>query len=180
MKMSADDRKAAELFRLYSRKLFNTAFRITLSSEESDEIMQRTLIRYFSRGDGEPEPVNIWAWLRTVCVRMSIDFMRRKNRFVNLDEALSGDAETVSPEESDCGEVDWENLGGDVFPMVLELLSGMPDKYRTVLTLRLIEEYEYPEMASVLGISESGVRSRYMRGRRMLAQMLSEKLRKGQ
>ena len=165
-----DDRKAAELFRMYAKRLYNTALRITLSPDESDEIMQKTLLRYLEHPGKEPG--NVWAWLRTACVHLSVDWLRRRKRFVNIDETIEG----TYQDADDSSDVDWGRLDGKVFPMVMNLLSGMPDGYRTILILRLIEEYDYPEIASMLGISEAGVRSQYMRGRRKLAMMLSEKL----
>ena len=59
---------------------------------------------------------------------------------------------------------------------VMDLLKAMPDGYRTILTLKLIEDIDYKEIASMLGISESSVRSQYLRGRRKLAERLREKL----
>ena len=58
----------------------------------------------------------------------------------------------------------------------MDLLKAMPDGYRTILTLKLIEDIDYKEIASMLGISESSVQSQYLRGRRKLAERLREKL----
>ena len=60
--------------------------------------------------------------------------------------------------------------------MVMEALKAMPDGYRTILTLKLIEDIDYKEIASMLGISESSIRSQYMRRRKKLAEKLKEKL----
>ncbi len=166
-----DDRKAEELFRMYAKRLYNTALRITLSPDESDEIMQKTLLRYLEHHHGK-DPENVWAWLRTACVHLSVDWLRRRKRFVNIDET----AYVAYQDSDDSSCMDWSKLDGKVLPMVMKLLSEMPVGYRTILILRLIEEYDYQEIASLLGISEAGVRSQYMRGRRKLAMMLSEKL----
>ena len=52
--MDIDDKKAAELFRQYGKRLYNTALRITLSSGEAEEIMQETLIRFIT-GSRRPD-----------------------------------------------------------------------------------------------------------------------------
>lgn len=59
--MDIDDKKAAELFRQYGKRLYNTALRITLSSGEAEEIMQETLIRFIT---GSRRPDDEWAWLK--------------------------------------------------------------------------------------------------------------------
>lgn len=167
--MGIDDKKAMELFRQYGKRLYNTALRITLSSSEAEEIMQETLIRFLT---GSRRPDDEWAWLRRMCINRSIDFLRREKRFVNIDDAFA----SAEPVLADDNEEVWSGLDGKVFPMVMDLLKAMPDGYRTILTLRLIENIDYKEIASMLGISESSVRSQYLRGRRKLAERLREKL----
>ena len=167
--MGIDDKKATELFRQYGKRLYNTALRITLSSSEAEEIMQETLIRFLT---GSWRPDDEWAWLRRMCINRSIDFLRREKRFVNIDDAFA----SAEPVLADDTEEVWSGLDGKVFPMVMDLLKAMPDGYRTILTLKLIEDIDYKEIASMLGISESSVRSQYLRGRRKLAERLREKL----
>lgn len=167
--MGIDDKKATELFRQYGKRLYNTALRITLSSSEAEKIMQETLIRFLT---GSWRPDDEWAWLRRMCINRSIDFLRREKRFVNIDDAFA----SAEPVLADDNEEVWSGLDGKVFPMVMDLLKAMPDGYRTILTLRLIENIDYKEIASMLGISESSVRSQYLRGRRKLAERLREKL----
>lgn len=167
--MGIDDKKATELFRQYGKRLYNTALRITLSSSEAEEIMQETLIRFLT---GSWRPDDEWAWLRRMCINRSIDFLRREKRFVNIDDAFA----SAEPVLADDNEEVWSGLDGKVFPMVMDLLKAMPDGYRTILTLKLIEDIDYKEIASMLRISESSVRSQYLRGRRKLAERLREKL----
>lgn len=167
--MGIDDKKATELFRQYGKRLYNTALRITLSSSEAEEIMQETLIRFLT---GSWRPDDEWAWLRRMCINRSIDFLRREKRFENIDDAFA----SAEPALADDNEEVWSGLNGKVFPMVMDLLKAMPDGYRTILTLKLIEDIDYKEIASMLGISESSVRSQYLRGRRKLAERLREKL----
>lgn len=89
--MKLDDKIAAELFRQYGKRLYNTALRITLSSYEAEEIMQETLIRFLTGGS---RPDDVWAWLRRMCINKSIDYLRREKRFVNIDDAVTS-SETV-------------------------------------------------------------------------------------
>lgn len=138
-------------------------------ASEAEEIMQETLIRFLT---GSWRPDDEWAWLRRMCINRSIDFLRREKRFVNIDDAFA----SAEPVLADDNEEVWSGLDGKVFPMVMDLLKAMPDGYRTILTLKLIEDIDYKEIASMLGISESSVRSQYLRGRRKLAERLREKL----
>ena len=80
-----DREEAAVIFRTYSKKLFNIALRITASVPEAEEIMQESIIRYLTKAprlDAEPMKA---AWLRSTCVRLSIDWLRRTRRLQPLD-----------------------------------------------------------------------------------------------
>ena len=167
--MDIDDKKAAELFRQYGKRLYNTALRITLSSGEAEEIMQETLIRFIRAVDSGsvfPEDKE-WPWLRTTCARLSVDWLRNRSRFVLLDEVRNLPDDDV-PEDSSL----WSRLGDDAFQMVVSEISSLPEEYRTILTLRLIENMDYAGIDGILAITESGVRSRYMRARRKLEERI--------
>ena len=164
-----DDTSALILFRKYNVRLFRTAFRITASQDESEEIMQETLIRFIRAVDSGsvfPEDKE-WPWLRTTCARLSVDWLRNRSRFVLLDEVRNLPDDDV-PEDSSL----WSQLGDDAFQMVVSEISSLPEEYRTILTLRLIENMDYAGIAGILAITESGVRSRYMRARRKLEERI--------
>lgn len=167
--MLNDEKIACELYDKYSRKLYNTALRITLSEEDADEIMQESIIRFMNSGRrlflSEAKTAS---WLKTTCVRMSIDCLRRKKHFVSMNELSQCSVED--------GEEDsvWNRLGSDLVSVVAERIKSLPDGYRTVLVMRLIEGYEYSEIAEMLGISETGARSQYMRARKRLSDELKK------
>lgn len=166
-----NDNESVALFRQYGKRLYNTALRITLSPDESDEIMQETLIRFITGPmTGVSDASKVWAWLRTTCVRLSIDWLRSRKRFVSLD-----DVDDEPLQDSDDSDL-WDKLDGKAMQMVLKVISGLPDGYRTVLTLRLIEGYDYAEIAAELGISEAGVRSQFMRARKIVSERLRSML----
>lgn len=176
-----DDKASAELFRMYSKRLYNTALRITRSEDEAEEVMQEALIRYITGNvdetlhEGRDGHKKAWAWLRTVAVRLSIDCLRHRKRFVRLDDPVEGlsDAEAL---EHLAGQDDeagfWDSLDGNIMGMVMEEIGRLPDGYRIVLMLRLVEEYDYGEIAEALSISEAGARSQFMRGRRKVAERI--------
>ena len=55
---------------------------------------------------------------------------------------------------------------------IRKALSGLPDHYRVVLTLHLLEGYDYQEVSQITGTNESTIRTLYMRGRQKLAEAL--------
>ena len=167
-----DREEAAVIFRTYSKKLFNIALRITASVPESEEIMQESIIRYLTKAprlDAEPMKA---AWLRSTCVRLSIDWLRRTRRLQPLDSWT----ECIPDESGSPEDAMWDNMGKDTVAEVMSALESLPCGYRTVLVLRLIENYDYGRIADLMHISESGVRSQYLRARRKLAGILKDRL----
>ena len=55
---------------------------------------------------------------------------------------------------------------------IQKALTGLPDHYRVVLTLHLLEGYDYQEISQITGTKESTIRTLYMRGRQKLAEAL--------
>ena len=70
----------------------------------------------------------------------------------------------------------WGTMGKVTVAEVMSALESLPCGYRTVLVLRLIENYDYGMIAGLMHISENGVRSQYLRARRKLAGILKDRL----
>ena len=170
-----DREEAAVLFRTYGKRLYNTALRITASAPVSEGIMQETLIRYMTRAPRLDSALMKAAWLRRTCVRMSIDWLRKQKKLVPLDRSAEDIPDEDHAEDSDTHPL-WENLGPDAVGEVMSAIGSLPPGYRTVLVLRLIEEYDYPVIAEMMHISESGVRSQYLRAKKKLSGILAEKI----
>lgn len=168
-----DRTEAVILFRAYSKKLYNIALRITASAPESEGIMQETLIRYITKAPRLDSEAQKSAWLRRTCVRLSIDWLRKKRRLVPIDQSV----EDIPDEDTlDSGDTPWAHLGKDAVKEVMSAMESLPDGYRTVLVLKLIEGYGYSDIADMMHISESGVRSQYLRARKKVAEILMNKI----
>ncbi len=163
---------AAYIFRTYNKSLYNTALRLTASPADSEEIVQETLCRYLMKAPKMRDEAQRAKWLRTTCVRMSIDFLRRERRFVSLDTMREADdvQTDFEAEEMGVGGNSWEHLGADAMKLVMEEIAALPDGQRAVLVLKAVEDYEYKEIAKMLSISESTARSQFLRARRRVCE----------
>lgn len=163
---STDDRTAAEIYKKYHSGLFRTAYRILGNREDSEDAVQETLVK-FILGRVETAGENqTWAWMRKTCARKAIDILRRRKRHVFTEDTHDNNEDYGF---SDC------SLDRTHIPEVMETLMSMKDGYRSIISLHLIEGYDYEEISAITGLSETGVRSRYMRARQKLALLLAEK-----
>ncbi len=125
---------------------------VTLGSEsDAEDAVQDALIRYMRKAPGFSNLEHEKAWLLKVAANRCRDMLRSRRRLVPMETAdLSRYAE--GPEE-----------GG-----VLEALMALPEKYRLTLTLHYVEGYSVREIAGMVGRTESAVKMRLQKGRRLL------------
>ena len=168
-----------DIYRRYSRKLFNVSLRIVGDSGEAEEIMQDTVLKFFRQEmEGQDRKEGVWqegkmaAWLIRTCVRASIDAVRRRKRermFFEEYEAVGKEEYSESVEDDQAG----ANSGMGI-QRIKDAIRELPDSYRIILTLVLIEGLDYEEISGLTGTSEGALRTQYSRARKGLAARLKE------
>ena len=149
----------------YHRRLYNTAWRILQNSDDAEEVMQDTLLKYIGRKDPAPlSAPQTAAWLTRTCVRASIDRLRERKRRADFLELYAVD-------ETEVEEADMPMTGIEV-PAVLKALESLEDPYRLILNLVLLEGLDYEEISTFIGKKEATIRSIYCRGRVKLIERL--------
>ena len=149
----------------YHRRLYNTAWRILQDSDDAEEVMQDTLLKYIGRKDPAPlSAPQTAAWLTRTCVRASIDRLRERKRRADFLELYAVD-------ETEVEEADMPMEGMDV-PTVLKAMEGLEEPYRLILNLVLLEGLDYEEISAFTGKKEVTIRSIYSRGRVKLIERL--------
>lgn len=150
------------LYNLYAKTLFSMSMRIVNDRDEAEDILQESFIKAFKdmgRFNTIPE---FMAWIKRVVINHSIDSVRkRKFNFISIEDQEVADAEV---EETDFD-----------INTVIESIQQLPDGYRIILTLYLMEDYSHKEISKILGISESTSKSQYSRARRKLVSIINKK-----
>lgn len=164
-----DPRAQLQFYSLFSQGVYNSSLRIVGNPQEAEEIMQETFLKVLTRGNlYQPDEGAMARMLKRIAINHSIDIYRRRNaRFEEFSERHSAglsDEEPYTEEETEVS-----------LALIREGLELLPEGYRVVLSLRLIEGIGYGQIAARLGISAAGVRSQYIRGRRRLQQIIREK-----
>lgn len=155
-----------EFYRKHSKRLFNISLRILKDSDEAEEVMQDTVLKFVSSNGKFGSEAQVSAWLARTCIRASIDRLRSRQRREAFLEDYAREEEPVETEE----------LQG-ALPDVMQIRAAMdrlPDPYRLVLNLVLIEGMNYGEIAEMTGRKETTLRSLYARGRNKLTGLLKQ------
>lgn len=150
-----------ELYSLLFRSAYGSSLRILRNASDAQEIVQESFLKIFK--NIEKYRSGLPYVLRRITINASIDLLR-KRRVVFVE---------FSPHE-DIAEQDSESLEtveADV-QAIKKAIEQLPTGYRLALTLRLIEDLSFEEIAHELGISASTARSQYARARQKTVEIL--------
>ncbi len=166
---TGDQKAQFQIYKLYYKAMYNTSLRIVSDSMEAEDIMQESFLSAFEKIDTYSGTVSFGAWLKKIVVNRSLDALsKRKAIFEDIDSHVgirdeSGD-ETARNEEID---VKVEE--------VKEAIDRLPDGYRIILSLYLLEGYDHDEIAEILSINSSTSRSQLSRAKQKLISELKRK-----
>jgi len=158
-----DRQSQFKLYNLYAKAMYNTALRIVQDEAEAADVLQEAFIDAFSRLDSFRQESTFGLWMKQIVVNKSISTLRKRK----LELQLLGDGEEPANEE------DIENDIELQVNTIKQAINKLPDGYRLVLTLYLLEGYDHEEIAHILRISEATSRSQYLRGKRKLLSYLA-------
>ena len=164
------DRKAQyEVYRLYSKAMFNVAMRITQDYMEAEDVLQEAFVRAFKNLESFKGDSTFGAWFKRIVVNTSINHIKkRKMEFVEMEDRF------VEAEESD-KHIDFESYGSEWnMEVIRKAIDKLPDGYRVVFSLYLLEGYDHQEIGNILGISEATSKSQYSRAKKKLREFLKE------
>ncbi len=160
------DRKAQfQIYKLYYRNMYNISLRIVNDTQEAEDLMQESFLSAFENIDTYGGKVSFGAWLKRIVINRSLDALKkRKIDLLSIDDAegLPAGADEDTDQES-------LNLQVEEIHRCIRLL---PDGYRIILGLYLLDGYDHEEIGEILGISASTSRSQYYRARSKLAGLI--------
>jgi RNA polymerase sigma-70 factor (ECF subfamily) len=155
-----------ELYKLYYKAMYNTSLRIVNDSQEAEDIMQEAFLSAFKNINSFKGEVTFGAWLKRIVVNRSLDALK-KNKF-DTDELNEGRT-FVADESYDESEVD------EKVKLIKATMRLLPENYRVLLTLHLIEGYDHNEISEITGMKYGAVRTAYSRARQRLEELVTEK-----
>lgn len=161
-----------EIVSLFSRRIFNLAYRFTSSVSAAEDLTQEVFIRIYKTLDQyDPKQGDLSNWLMRLARNLIIDDYRHRQR--NPQNSMADAVDDHQYHLRAVGtsaqkEIERKELAGQV----QEGIDKLPDDLRTCVILRDIEELSYQEIVDVLKIPEGTVKSRINRGRIELAKIL--------
>ena len=156
------------IYELYAPSMMSVCQRYVSNRETARDLMHDGFIKLFSKIHTYSGKGSFVGWVRKVFVTTALEHLRRNDV---LRHSIDVENMDVQYEESDTSV--FEHLSNDD---LLDCISRLPDKTRTVFNMYAIEGYKHVEIAAELGINEGTSRSQYARARQMLQKMVMEKV----
>ena len=152
-----------ELYNRYYKAMYNTAYRIVKNTFEAEDVMQDAFLQAFSKLDTLKDVKTFGAWLKRIVINKSIYHYNKSTKFdeVPLEEVL------YKVEDTDGITEDYEFTNIQA-KQVLETMKTLKSNYRLVLTLHLIEGFDYEEISDIMRISSSNCRTTISRAKESL------------
>ncbi|MEM8485145.1 MAG: sigma-70 family RNA polymerase sigma factor [Bacteroidota bacterium] len=160
-----------------SPRLFRMIMRIVQDEDEARSVMQETYLQAYKRLDTFRRESKFSTWLYAIGLNLARASLRKMKRFDALEEdkmdrlqpSFTGGMFSESPEVWNPQKMAER---AERKQLVHDAIKELPVDYRTVLTLRDIEELSTTEVAQTLDISEGAVRVRLHRARQALRGIL--------
>lgn len=145
--------------------MFNTSLRIVNRETDAEDILQEAFTDAFRQLKDFEGRSTFGAWLKQIVVFKSITFLKKQRINFTAMDAATDIADIIEDEDAV-----WYTT-----EMIRNAILELPDGYRTVLSLHLLEGYEQDEVAEMLEVAPSTVRTQYMRAKQKLLVLLKKR-----
>ncbi|WP_420151428.1 RNA polymerase sigma factor [Spirosoma sp.] len=152
----------------YKSRMLGVCVRYAKTLAEAEDIFQDAFVKIFQHLHELEKPESADSWVRSVVVRTAINYYNRTTRQEErltaheyvTDELVSDDYEAVLHQQ-------------DVDALLL-LINQLPDTYRYVFNLYVIEGYSHAEIAALMEKPEATIRSQYSRAKQLLIKQVQQ------
>ena len=157
------------LYRLYSKAMYNICLRMMKNELDAEDMLQNSFIDVFRKLDSFKFQSSIGAWIKRIVINNCINSLKKKRLLVqSLEDHPVERNNFVS-------EVEEIPVGLSV-ELVNQSLHLLPDGYRVVFSLYMLEGYDHQEIAEILGVSVATSKSQYSRAKKKLRELLIKEI----
>lgn len=164
----------AEIVELYKDKVYLICYRMLGNTHEAEDLTQETFLRAYVNIDRYNINRKFSTWIYRIATNLCIDRIRKKKPDFSLDAQIKGtDGLTMYSQLSSPRSLpEDEVVEMEIQDIVQKAIMNLPEKYRTVVVLKYIEELSLQEIAEILEMPIGTVKTRLYRGREALRKQL--------
>ncbi|MDX1784082.1 MAG: sigma-70 family RNA polymerase sigma factor [Aequorivita vladivostokensis] len=152
-----------ELYKQYNRILFAICLRYSPNYTEAEDNLQDAFITIFKKIEQYNAKGSFEGWMKRVTVNTVLQKYRKQRTFEIVDEGQIEDEAEV--------EIESEEIPLD---FLLKIVQELPDRYRLVFSMYVMDGYQHKEIAEMLGISDGTSKSNLARARMILKNKIED------
>lgn len=162
-------RAQRELYEMYRVKWFMICLRYSRDRDEAEDMMQEGLISIFKQiKQYDPDKASFPAWSNKVMVNAALQYLRKWKK-IQFNQDIDDYENQFEQEDEDIyGKIGAKELTA--------MVQNLPDGYRTVFNLYVMEGYKHREIAEMLSISENTSKTQLLKAKNMLRDRLEKVL----
>ena len=154
------------IYQQYAAKMFAICLRYAKNTMVAEELLQNGFVKVFKAIGQFKNLGSFEGWIKKIMVNTAIEYYRQAVKIQPMKELMD--------------EVDFISDSGGVIEQLqvkdlLSLIAALPDGYRVVFNLYVMEGYSHKEIAAILGITEGGSKSQLSRARKLLQKAIKIK-----
>lgn len=167
-----DARAFTELVNRWHTKIHRFAFRFFADADEANEITQKTFIKTYQKVKDLDDPDRFGSWIYRVANNLCLDELKRAGRRKStaLEAWVEQSGDVKSDIQSPAAELQQKELG----EIIQQALLILPDEQRVVIILKEYEGLKFREIAEILEVPESTVKSRLYYGLKATRRVLKK------
>ena len=162
-----DQRAMSQFYQMYVEELSSVCYRYVPSRSDAKDVLQNSFVKIFTllpTIDYVGEEA-LKAWMKRVVANEALGFLRKQKKLLFVVHTAT-DADQIDDTEPQSEQISPEELH--------QMISELPDGYRTVINLYVFEDYTHKQIAELLGISESTSASQLYYAKRLLAKKIEK------
>lgn len=143
-----------QLYRRFAPRMYGICLRYVRNRAEADDIMQEGFIKVFDNLANFRDEGSFEGWIKRIIVNTALNHYKQSDKYDYKDESEIPNCTVENAALSNIGTRE-----------LMKIINGLPDAYRMVFNLNVIEGYDHGEIGRLLGISEASSRVTLLRAR---------------
>jgi len=164
MAVDGDEKAFKAIYDMLSGKMYSLCLRYAGNKNDADDLFQEGIIRVYKNLDSFKGLGPFEGWARRIFVNTCLDHLKNKQKLIFSE--LTDSIDVTSTELTGIRKLTQADL--------LKIIQQLPNGYRTIVNLYLVEEYNHKEIAEMLGISEGTSKSQLSRAKLILQKNILE------
>ncbi|MBC8756345.1 RNA polymerase sigma factor [Kordia sp. YSTF-M3] len=164
--MQGNRKAQLKLYDLYADAMYSVTCRYIQNREDAKDVMQEGFLKAFTRLQQYKGEVAFGAWLKRIIINQCIDTLKKRSL---VYEEMNEQTLTIIDDDAT-----WEVHSDISKQEIIQVIDTLPDTYKYVVKLYLIEGYDHQEISEILNIPVRTSRTQLMRGKTKLKNILND------